>query len=370
MAVLASASAFAVQPGMTGRAATDDTFNPGCPAQTAVPQVTKQVLNFTGSLTCYRPGNIVKFGTNVAPGNTVVRDVAPTLGEECRNYFNHPVVFSEDFGGNPKSYFAFAGGATAGTWPLSDDDARMMGTHDAFVTDVQLGSYELSDPNDSNSKLECVINPTYHFYCPGPPAQLDVLCYRWQVHPIVDPVPAPRELAPYFATTIGSLNAQAGVIHSAPSQKGVVNTSQCFWIDSMGIPREQDLTLILPGPVDSSGRQVFFTFFARIVFTGVRWDFGDYGGNNSQVAVPAECAGHPQVVAHQYSRISDERNPDRTFHVQAFEDYSITVVVYWIDSRGAFGPIPVDPGVAAPTLTPGTLAQYVGQIEGVPVSGG
>jgi hypothetical protein len=245
----------------------------------------------------------------------------------------------------------------------------MMGTHDAFVIEAQIGSYERSDPNDPNS-LTCVINPTLHFYCPGPPSRLDELCYQWQLHGIVSPVPAPEELAPYFASTIGTLNAQSGVVHSAPSQKGVVNTSLCFWIDNMGIPDEQRLTLILPGPVDSSGRQVFFTFFARIIFTGVRWDFDDYGGDNSTVAVPAECAGHPQVVAHQYSRISDERHPDRTFHVQAFEDYAIIVTVSWIDSRGAFGPLPVNPGVNAPTLTPDTYAQYVGQIEGVPISGG
>jgi hypothetical protein len=137
----------------------------------------------------------------------------------------------------------------------------------------------------------------------------------------------------------------------------------------MTIPKEQDLTLVLPGPVDGSGRQVFFTYFARIQFQGVSWQFDEPSGDTSSAPLPPDCQGRPLVVAHQYSRISDERHPDLSYHVTATENYSISVVVYWFDSDGPHGPMAVDPGVSAPTLTPGVYPQYVGQVEGVPIGG-
>jgi hypothetical protein len=176
-------------------------------------------------------------------------------------------------------------------------------------------------------------------------------------------------VAPFFSNVLGTIQASPGTIHSSPASKGLVNTPVCYWIEGITIPAEQDLTLVLPGPVDASGRQVFFTFFARIVFQGVTWNFDEASGDNSLAALPPYCPSGPLVVAHQYTRISDERHPDLRYHVTATESYSISVLVYWFDSNGSHGPIAVDPGVSAPTLSPNVYAQYVGQVEGVPLGG-
>jgi len=85
--------------------------------------------------------------------------------------------------------------------------------------------------------------------------------------------------------------------------------------------------------------------------------------------VPPPCQGQNLVTAHQYAQISDERNADGKYHVTATERYSISVVVYWYDSDGPHGPVTVDPGVSAPTLTTNAYPQYVGQVEGVPIGG-
>src|SRR5215831_4888026 len=369
VAALTALTAFALQPGTAGRAGIDSSFTPDCPAAVALPEKVGQVLDFTGKLQCFRPGGATPFGSNVAPTDTVVRKAAPQLGDFCQNIYNHPVTFTEDTGGNPRAIFAIFGNATAGSLPLSDTDAVMMGTHDGFISDTQLGSYELSNPNDPNSPLTCVLNPTYHFYCPatgviGPPP-----CYTWVLHPITGAVPPPATVAPFFSNVLGTIQASPGTIHSSPATKGVVNAPVCFWIDGITIQAERDLQLVLPGPIDSSGRQVFFTFFARIVFQGVTWNFDEPSGDNSTAPVPPECQGQNLVVAHQYTRISDERNPDRTYHVTATESYAISVIVYWYDSDGKRGPFPVDPGVSAPTLNPNVHPQYVGQVEGVPIGG-
>jgi hypothetical protein len=373
VAALAALTAFVLQPGTAGRAVMDDTFNPDCPAATALPAVTGRVLQFTGTLQCFRPGGSKPFGSNVAPADSVIRENTPKLGDPCQNIYNHPVTFTEDTSttGNPTAVFSILGGATTGQ--LSVTDASMIGTHDAFVSDTQLSTYELSNPNDPNSALQCVfINPpasTFHFYCPatgvvGPP-----VCFTWVLHQITGAAPPPATVAPFFANVLGGLQASPGTIHSAPATKGLVNAPVCFWIDGITIPKEQDLTLVLPGPVDGSGRQVFFTYFARIQFQGVTWNFDEPSGDTSSAPLPPDCPVRPLIVAHQYSRISDERHPDLRYHVTATENYSISVVVYWYDSNGAHGPQPVDPGVTAPTLTTDPYPQYVGQVEGVPIGG-
>src|SRR5215467_3680013 len=103
VAILVALTAFVLQPGMASRAVIDDTFNPDCPAVTALPAKVGQVLNFTGQLTCFRPGGSTAFGTNVAPSNSVVRGTNPQVGDPCQNIYNHPVTFTEDAGGNPKA---------------------------------------------------------------------------------------------------------------------------------------------------------------------------------------------------------------------------------------------------------------------------
>src|SRR5215469_7847298 len=318
VAILCALTAFVLQPGMATRAVIDDTFNPDCPAVTALPAKVGQILNFTGQLTCFRPGASTAFGTNVAPANSVVRQANPQVGDPCQNIYNHPVTFTENASGDPKAIFAIFGNATAGSLPLSDTDAAMMGTHDAFISDTQLGTYEPSNPNDPNSPVQCVLNPTYHFYCPatgvvGPPP-----CYTWIPHPITGTVPPPKSVAPFFSNVLGTIQASPGAIHSAPATKGVVNTPVCFWIDGITIPAQQDLTLVLPGPPDSSGRQVFFTFFAQIQFQGVTWNFDDTPDQNNDLApLPPYCPSGPLVVAHQYRQISDvpHLDGDTRYHV-------------------------------------------------------
>jgi hypothetical protein len=368
VAALAVLTAFVLQPGEAARAGIDDTTTPECPAAAALPAKIGQVLDFTGQLQCFRPGGVTPFGSNVAPASSVVRKDNPQLGDPCQNIYYHPVTFTEDTSpsGNPTAIFSILGNATTGR--LSVTDASMIGTHDAFVSDTQLGSYEPSNPNDPNSPLQCVLNPTFHFYCPatgviGPP-----LCFTWKEHPIFGAVAPPQIVAPFFANVLGTIQASPGTIHSAPASKGVVNAPVCFWIDGVTIPAERDLTLVLTGPIDTSGRQVFYTFLAKIQFQGVTWDFDEPSGDNSLTTSPF-CPSGPLVVAHQYSRISDERHPDQRYHVTATETYSISVVVFWYDFGGKHGPFPVDPGVSAPTLSPDMYLQYVGQVEGVPIGG-
>lgn len=374
VALLAALTAFALQPGTVGRAGLDDTPNPDCPAATALPSsaVAGKVLDFNGTLQCFQPGS-TNFGGDVAvPPTKDIREAAPQLGDPCQSIYYHAVTFSEDTSatGNPTAHFPVLGGASSGA--LSVSDAAMIPGSNAYVADTKLGSYELSDPNNPNSPLQCVLNQTFHWYCPNT-GVVDSFCFVWQGHDFR--VDAPATVPPFFADALGNLQASAGTIHSAPATKGVVNTPVCFWIDGISIPQERDLTLVLPGPIDESGRQIFFTYLARIQFQNITWDFDAPKHVTDVAPVPGVCPGldpnmNPlTMTAHQYAQISDGDNPDNTYHVTATENYSITVVVYWWNSNGPKGPIPVQPGMAAPTLTPAMYQQYVGQVEGVPIGG-
>jgi hypothetical protein len=364
VAGLAALVAFVVQPGVAGEAGLDASANSDCPAAASLPAVTGQVLTFTGRLQCFQPG-APTFGTNVAPQDFVVRDSNPFLGESCQNVYYYPVSFSEAVSGGPWAVFAFAGQATAGTFPLSPGDATMIGGHDAYVSDVRLGSYELSNLNDPSSPLVCVLGSTFHWYCPATNT-LEEFCYTWVDHPISPISSPPPPWGPYFAAAVGSIAGEAGTIHSSPSRTGVVNAPVCYWVDGMGIPVERDLTLTLAGPPDSSGRQIFYTFLARIRFDGITWNFDD-PYDNSTSPTPLACGSHPLLAAHQYRQISDGRHPDNRYHVSAVEQYSITVVVYWVEFDGLHGPVQVDPGVGGAAISPNAYAQYVGQVEGVPI---
>jgi hypothetical protein len=370
LAALVAALGFALQPAAAGHAGLDDSQNPSCPAATAVPAALGKVVAFTGSLTCFRPGGSsgAAFGKNVAPADVQERLPNPQLGDPCQNTYHYRVSFSNDTGGNAAGIFAFAGGATSGTFGIGSKyftqaDADRMGTADAFVTDAQLGTYEPSNASDPNSPLTCQLKDTFHFICDG---QLDQFCFEWVDHPITNDNLPPQAWAPFFAQTIGDIRGEAGQIGSAPSARAVVNTPTCFWIDNIGIPQERDLTLVLPSNPDASGRQIFYTFLARIKFLGVDWNFDD-PVNNDTATPDTQCGVHPLLTAHRYTQISDGRNGDDTYHVTATERYSITVDAFWNDSRGDHGPVPVDPGVAAPQISPATFPQRVGQVEGIPI---
>ena len=57
------------------------------------------------------------------------------------------------------------------------DDVRLIRTSDAYVTDMQLGSYEASLPT-GKFRLRCDLDPRYQLYCPTT-RTLGQLCYSW-----------------------------------------------------------------------------------------------------------------------------------------------------------------------------------------------
>jgi hypothetical protein len=105
-------------------------------------------------------------------------DAPPMAGEPCRNTHDYPVKFVADTNGQLMAVFMLAGGVTSGSLDLSPTDVQLASTHDAYVTDVQLGSYESSTLTGSNGTLVCRLNPTFHFYCPTT-NQMDRLCLTW-----------------------------------------------------------------------------------------------------------------------------------------------------------------------------------------------
>jgi hypothetical protein len=111
------------------------------------------------------------------PAAVTPRDASPQTGEPCRSVHRYPVTLVEDAGGRARAVFAFAGGTAQGTLPLSSADVTRLRSYDAYVTDVQIGSYEPS-PTDPHHRPECLLNPTYHFLCPGTDT-LDQLCFTW-----------------------------------------------------------------------------------------------------------------------------------------------------------------------------------------------
>ena len=111
-----------------------------------------------------------------SPPIGAVRHANPHLGEPCRKVYRYDVTFVTDTEGGARAVFAFAGGATMGSLPLSAADGGLIAGHDAYVADVRQGSYELSDAR--SGQLVCRLNPTFHFYCPATDA-LDLLCITW-----------------------------------------------------------------------------------------------------------------------------------------------------------------------------------------------
>ena len=111
-------------------------------------------------------------------GDRNVAGVSPSVGEECRIVHRYPVTFTDDAGGGWRATFAFAGGAARGSLPVSEDDATRIAGRTAYVTDVQLGSYEPAHQTDGHGPLACRLEPTFHFYCPAT-GVLDRLCYTW-----------------------------------------------------------------------------------------------------------------------------------------------------------------------------------------------
>lgn len=366
-ALLLAALALAPAPALAGL---DTSAGPDCPAVMGYPAATGRTVGFSGSLQCYRPG-APGFSSTTSRPSEARRLSNPTPGAPCANIDYNPVSFSESNQGIVKASYTFLGGTNGASIGLNADDAVMATTHDALVADVQSGTYQPSNPADPNSPLQCNLQPIANAqdYCPTAADPVGTFCYIWVVHAITPASSAMPALAPFLGRVVGDIKGDAGRIGSAPSQTGVVNTAQCYFIDDLGIPAERDLTLVLPGAPDGSGRRVYYTFLVRIQYQGVEWNFDD-PFSNVQVQPAAECElpHHDVLTAHSYRQISDDMHPDHRYHVTAVEHYSITADVYWVDSDGSHHDT-VDPGVPAPAVSPTGLAQYVGQVEGVPVGG-
>lgn len=143
----------------------------GCPTDV------RDLLSMVGSRTTTTVATCDGRHGQDVEAHVLVRDAAPGLGEPCEDLRFYPVTFVETPGGWNAS-FAFADGATRGGLPLPADDWRMIESNDAYVADVQLGSFEPRTAGDHKTALLCRIDPTYHFYCPTSRA-LDQLCVTW-----------------------------------------------------------------------------------------------------------------------------------------------------------------------------------------------
>jgi hypothetical protein len=121
------------------------------------------------------------FESGTAPGSVLVRDASPRLGEPCRDLHYYRVAFVQ-VGGAVRGTFSIFGRMSQGSMAVPEDQVRLINTSDAYVADVQLGSYETSSAN-GNAPLRCDIAPTYHLYCPHASA-LDQPCYTWLARPL------------------------------------------------------------------------------------------------------------------------------------------------------------------------------------------
>src|SRR2546430_5725055 len=356
--------AAALQPAVVARAGLDDSSDPSCPAASGLPQGTGQGVAITAKRACLRRG-AHSFGGTASRANEQRRLNNPVAGDHCTNISYHPVTFGESDQGLIRANFQL--GSANSSIGLSPEETIQAATFEAIVAEAQDGQYQPSAPADPTSPLTCVLDPRPQDYCPTADHPLGTFCYIWILHgitPATSPMPA---IAPFMAAIAGDIRGAAGTIGSAPSEKGVVNTPVCFWVDGMGIPVERDLVLKLAGPPDDSGRRIFYTLLARIRFQGVDWDFGD-PFDNAQTQPAAACGDHPQMTAHRYRQISDDLNADHRYHVTAHERYNLAADVFWVDSDGPHHQS-VDPGVPDPVATPPDYAQYVGQVEGIPVGG-
>jgi len=166
-----------------------------------------------------------------------------------------------------------------------------------------------------------------------------------------------------------------GTVASVPAQPNpaVVNVPACFFLNGANIAGQdvnapQSFELVLLGPADSDGRQVFYVFRVDVQLQGVDWNFGD---NGDTVPLPPQCVGvsnAPLQFAHKYLRYS----PPGGFGVSATETFTLHVTEFWVDANGIPN-APLDLGnlpdiVVNPGPVPG-IREVVVQEEGVPIGG-
>ena len=310
---------------------------------------------------CGRSGNTAPYGAGSAhTASDTVPDGAP-----CYVVFYAPVTFQ-----NLPTYIRATWKSPMGPSESANVDPNSYGsvvsatgvtaaTNDVFALFRQNGTYQ---------NQQCQASGFWFDYCQlGAPAPNPDPCILAQPHLILPANSPAPSVAPYVASVVRDIKAQAGTLHSMPSPNGLVNLPTCFWIEGIGVPDERDFTLVLPGPPDPSNRRIYYTYLIRVFFAGVDWSFDDPFGNDHTQPHPA-CGQHPQLTAHSYQMISQKRNSDGYYHVTAIEKYQVTVDLYWDDSYGPHH-IAVDPGIPLPITVspPGPYNQFVGQVEGIPI---
>jgi len=137
----------------------------GCPESIA--RLSKPLVHGRGPdvvLTCRGwPGAGV--AASSASADVLVRNAAPRLDDPCEDQHYYRVTFIEDANG-VTALFRIAGGTSTGSARLTSEESRMILSADAYVTDVQLGTY-VPSPNGGHAALACRLDPTYHVYCPA-----------------------------------------------------------------------------------------------------------------------------------------------------------------------------------------------------------
>jgi hypothetical protein len=313
-------------------------------------------------IACPRVGNTTPYGGGSPRSNTDQPD-----GTTCTVFYYAPVTFQ-----NLPAYILARWSSPSGQQARANVDPQSNGglvtqtgqqapTRDVFGVFSKQGQVQ---------NQQCVPSGPWQNFCRegGPVRQDDPPCVFSEPHPITPATSPPPPITPYVAQVLGNLQANAGTILSLPSPNGLVNLPTCFWVDAMTVPDERTYTVLLPGPPDPSNRRIYFTYLIRVFFAGIDWNFDDPFGNAEVQPHPA-CGQHPQLTAHSYQMISEKQNPDGRYHVVATEKYQVTVDLYWSDSTGAHHQ-PIDPGVPLPvTISPGTYSQFVGQVEGIPMTG-
>jgi hypothetical protein len=283
----------------------------------------------------------------------------------CTAYWDAPVTFQDlptfiratwtpPDGGKPQQRDV---GPNTDGWSIVDSGVKAS-KYNVFAVYSRKGT---SDGNQCNSTAP------YRVACREGAPNNDP-CILAVPHRLTSAESPPPSVAPYLDEVIGKLRAQAGTINSIPNPNGIVNLPTCFWVDGITVADEADYSLVLAGPPDTSGRQIFYTFLIRLFFAGIDWNFDDPLGN-AEVKPHQACGQHPQQTAHTYQLISEKRgNDDGKYHVTAKENYQLTVDMYWSDSYRTQH-APIDPGIALPiAITPASdYHQFVGQVEGIPI---
>jgi hypothetical protein len=157
-----------------------------------------------------------------------------------------------------------------------------------------------------------------------------------------------------------------------PPNSAVVNVPTCFFINGADIGGKDvnqpaSFEVVLLGPADADGRQVYYVFRIDVALDGVNWTFGD--GDTTTEALPSACTGlsnAPLQFAHRFVQYS----PPGGFSVTATENFSLHVTEYWVDADGIPNP-PADLGDLPPiAVNPGPaplFREVVVQEEGVPI---